>query len=154
MGTPYADIYESFLGRIDDNTFVQDMADTLVAYDLLNLMKMAINDFKFPVSDLSNRDDGYDLEFVDILDAQEVDILARYMKAELAQRCVTNWRLVYPQYQAKDFEPAGSPANHLEKISKYSKEAMKDADKMSSIFHRAYRHNPYNFSKLSGSNNG
>lgn len=153
MGTPYIDVYTSFLGRINDNTFVQEMAETLIVDDLKNLMVMAINDFKFPVTDLSNRDDLLE-EFVNTLNDQEVDILARYMKAELAQRCVTDWRLVYPQYQTKDFQPAGTPANLLSKLGAYAKDAMADADKRSSYYHRAYNHKPYDFSKLAGSNNG
>lgn len=150
MGTPYGEVYESFLNRVNDNSFVQEMSKTLVTEDLYGLMRIAINNFKFPISDLENRDDELE-KFNDNLVEQEIDILARYMKAELAQRCMTDWRLVYPQYQTKDFGFAGTPAYHLAKLADYAKMAMKDADKRSGMLHRAFRHRPYDYTKLSGS---
>ena len=150
MGTPYSQVYESFLTRINDNSFIQEQADYLVEDDLCNILKIAIENFKFPVSDLTNRDDDSGA-FSDVLSPQEINVLAHYMKYEWASRCVANFRLVYPQYQAKDFQQTGSPANHLDKLRIYAKEVWNEAEKASNTFHRAYEHKVYDYSKLAGS---
>ena len=50
MNTPYSEIYENFLMRLNDNSFIQEQADYLIEDDLLGLMKLAIEDFKFPIT--------------------------------------------------------------------------------------------------------
>ena len=85
---------------------------------------------------------------------QEIQVLSLYMKYQWASRCVANFRLVSPQYQARDFQQAGSPANHLDKIRIYAKEVWFEAERASSRFHRAHQHRVFDYSKLAGSNNG
>lgn len=152
MSTPYTTIYDSFLSRLNDNEFAKESAEYIVEDDLKAILKIAINKFKFPKSNLRDRNDSA-AEFTDVLGEKEVEVLACYMKAEWAKRCVTNWRLIYPQYQAKDFQPAGSPANHLDKLQTYAKDTVREARKAESEFHRTPEDRPYNYKKLAGSNN-
>lgn len=151
MGTPYSEVYESFLMRINDNSFIQEQADYLIEEELLAIMKMAIENFKFPSTNLYNRDDSAQ-SFLDTLLPQEIQVLGLYMKYEWASRCVANFRLVYPQYQARDFQQAGSPANHLDKLRVYAKEVWKEAESASSRFHRAREHKVYDYGNWAGSN--
>ena len=152
MSTPYTTIYGSFLARLDDNEFVKETAEYIVEDDLRDILKIAMNKFKFPVSDLRDRNDETSI-FTDDLDDKEIEVIACYMKAEWAKRCVTNWRLISPQYQARDFQPAGSPANHLKELKGYAKDTVAEAKKAESTFYRSKGNKSYDYKKLAGSIN-
>lgn len=152
MGTPYTIIYESFLSRLGDNEYAKDASVELIESDLKDLLKISLQKFKFPRTDLSLRDDETATFLVDLEDS-EIEVIACYMKAEWAKRCVTNWRLIYPQYQARDFKLEGSPANHLDKLQQYAKDCWTDAQVASSNFHRSIKYRPYNYGKIAGSTN-
>ena len=128
MGTPFATIYNRFLGKITDDMYIElTPEDTLK--DLRNLLLESIPDFEFPRKNL----DSYNLATLEIfkedyeesnfiikevdgmyeienssfeveLSPEEINILALIMKVHWGQRQVASIENTRMKYSSSDFK--------------------------------------------------
>jgi hypothetical protein len=137
--TPYGKVYEAFLARI-----LEDEWDTWLIeeaeQDWRLIMEAALPWFKFPRVSLERDDEG----FSETLGAEEIQIIANYMKCEWLNRCILTWENIKPLYTEKDF----SQANLLDKLQKTLEGERESAKEMESIYYRSRKGKPFSFSSL------
>ena len=137
--TPYGKVYEAFLARI-----LEDEWDTWLIeeaeQDWRLIMEAALPWFKFPRVSLERDDDG----FSETLGAEEIQIIANYMKCEWLNRCILTWENIKPLYTEKDF----SQANLLDKLQKTLEGERENAKELESIYYRSRKGKPFRFSSL------
>ena len=147
MGTPFREVYNAFLGRIeqDEWSITQDLGN--LERDWFELMKMAIARFMFPRIDLTI--DENEECFVEELSQAEIQFLAVLMKNEWLKRCLATWRIIQQQYHTKDFEFL-SQANHMAKLIDLVELSNKEVLNMTNVYSRMRNHEPFNWSLLAG----
>lgn len=147
MGTPFKEVYNAFLARIeqDEWSLTTDLGN--LERDWFELMKMAINRFNFPRVSLEY--DENNECFVEKLGLQEIQYLAVIMKNEWYKRCVSTWRLIQQQYHTKDFEFL-SQANHISKLLELVEQSNKECFNMTDRYSRVINHKPFDWTKLAG----
>lgn len=137
--TPYGKVYEAFLARI-----LEDEWDTWLIeeaeQDWRLILEAALPWFKFPRVSLERNDEG----FSETLGAEEIQIIANYMKCEWLNRCILTWENIKPLYTEKDF----SQANLLDKLQKTLEGERESAKEMESIYYRSRKGKPFSFSSL------
>lgn len=137
--TPYGKVYEAFLARI-----LEDEWDTWLIeeaeQDWRLILEAALPWFKFPRVSLERNDEG----FSETLGAEEIQIIANYMKCEWLNRCILTWENIKPLYTEKDF----SQANLLDKLQKTLEGERENAKEMESIYYRSRKGRPFSFSSL------
>ena len=137
--TPYGKVYEAFLARI-----LEDEWDTWLIeeaeQDWRLILEAALPWFKFPRVSLERNDEG----FSEALGAEEIQIIANYMKCEWLNRCILTWENIKPLYTEKDF----SQANLLDKLQKTLEGERESAKEMESIYYRSRKGRPFSFSSL------
>lgn len=139
--TPFEKVYEAFLSRILEDEWQQWMMDE-AEQDWRQLMESAIPWFKFPRVSLERTDEG----FIETLGAEEIQIIADFMKCEWLNRCIMTWENVKPLYEERDF----SQANLLDKLKNMLEMEQKKASKREAIYYRSRKGKPFDFSKLAG----
>lgn len=113
MATPYDSIYQSFLQKISDYSFLS-MDDTVLKNNLSGYLKSSITKFKRCKHDLSERDDIVGQFNIDLTD-EEIEILSIYMMVEyLSPKLVTS-DLIAQSLSSQDFN-IYSQANHIKEI--------------------------------------
>ena len=147
MGTPFKEVYNAFLGRIeqDEWSLTADLGN--LERDWFELMKMAIARFMFPRVSL----EFYEVEecFVEELGQEEIQFLAVLMKNEWLKRCLATWRVIQQQYHTKDFEFL-SQANHMSKLIDLVELSNREVLNMTNVYSRMQNHQPFNWSQLAG----
>ena len=147
MGTPFKEVYNAFLGRIeqDEWSLTADLGN--LERDWFELMKMAIARFMFPRVSL----EFYEVEecFVEELGQEEIQFLAVLMKNEWLKRCLATWRVIQQQYHTKDFEFL-SQANHMSKLIDLVELSNREVLNMTNVDSRMQNHQPFNWSQLAG----
>ena len=119
MSTKTSVIYGAFFARILDDDWVNEEDDDVVNKDLLEILKMAIFNFRFCRIDTTlgiDEETGEDV-FVADLGNDEIQVLAISMKLEWLRRQINTYRLIKQQYSTKDFA-FSSQANHLNNLLK------------------------------------
>ena len=96
--TPFMTVYEAFLSRILEDEWQQWMMEE-AEMDWRQILENAITWFKFPRVSLERNEEG----FVDDLNAEEIQIIADFMKCEWLNRCIMTWENVKPLYEERDF---------------------------------------------------
>lgn len=123
MATPFLKVYDAFLARITADEWMLEEELAIIERDWQELLKMAINRFKYPrvslefeeIPDENSEFSGLKLcQFKEDLTNDEIQILATFMKHEWIKRCVASWDQIGQLYTSKDF----SAANHLDKLNK------------------------------------
>jgi hypothetical protein len=104
------------------------------------LLEAAIPWFKFPRVSLDRTEEG----FSETLGAEEIQILANYMKCEWLNRCVLTWENIKPLYAERDF----SQANLLDKLQNTLDGERAKAAELESIYYRSRKGKPFNFASL------
>ena len=147
MGTPFREVNNAFLGRIeqDEWSLTADLGN--LERDWFELMKMAIARFMFPRVSLEYNE--VDECFVEELGQEEIQVLAVLMKNEWLKRCLATWRVIQQQYHTKDFEFL-SQANHMSKLIDLVELSNKEVSNMINIYGRMRNHQPFNWSQLAG----
>ena len=147
MGTPFKEVYNAFLGRIeqDEWSLTADLGN--LERDWFELMKMAIARFMFPRVSLEYNE--VDECFVEELGQEEIQVLAVLMKNEWLKRCLATWRVIQQQYHTKDFEFL-SQANHMSKLIDLVELSNKEVSNMINVYGRMRNHQPFNWSQLAG----
>ena len=142
--TPFKDVYAAFLSRVLDDEWQQWMIEE-AERDWRQILENAITWFKFPRVSLERNDEG----FLNDLGAQEIQVIADYMKCEWLNRCIMTWENVKPLYEERDF----SQANLLDKLASTLKQERDNAQWRESIYYRSRGGKPFNFSSLAGGSN-
>lgn len=137
--TPYDKVYEAFLARILEDEWDEWLIEE-ARQDWRLLLEAAIPWFKFPRVSLDRTEEG----FSETLGAEEIQILANYMKCEWLNRCVLTWENIKPLYAERDF----SQANLLDKLQNTLDGERAKAAELESIYYRSRKGKPFNFASL------
>lgn len=139
--TPFMTVYEAFLSRILEDEWQQWMLEE-AELDWRQILENAITWFKFPRVSLERNEEG----FVDDLNAEEIQIIADFMKCEWLNRCIMTWENVKPLYEERDF----SQANLLDKLSNMLEKQEEKARWRESVYYRSRNGKPFDFTQLAG----
>lgn len=139
--TPFMTVYEAFLSRILEDEWQQWVLEE-AELDWRQILENAITWFKFPRVSLERNEEG----FVDDLNAEEIQIIADFMKCEWLNRCIMTWENVKPLYEERDF----SQANLLDKLSNMLEKQEEKARWRESVYYRSRNGKPFDFTQLAG----
>lgn len=148
MGTPYSDIYDAFLAKVEEDDWDESTDIAAMLNDWRYILESAIPNFKFPRVSLKRDDDG----FVNELGTDEIQILANLMKEEWLSRTINSWENVKVMYDERDF----SQANLLDKLTKLMTKTEEKNRKLQKLYYRSITDNetgerkPYNYKKFAG----
>lgn len=142
--TPFSKIYDAFLSRILEDEWQHWMIEE-AEQDWRQILESAISWFKFPRISLERNNEG----FINDLDAEEIQVIADYMKCEWLNRCILTWENIKPLYEERDF----SPSNWLEKLNATLEAQEKKARQRESMYYRSIKGKPFDFSRLAGGSN-
>jgi len=110
MPTPYSQVFDSFLGKIEDDAYLK-LTDSEVENDLIKLLNSSLIHFTFPKVNIFLKDDLAQTFELDIPYA-EIEIISRCMKKEWIDRQITSVNIIKQALTDKDFNLT-SQANHL-----------------------------------------
>lgn len=147
MATPYDEVYGSFLARIDEDDWLREEDLEVVEADMLEILKMAMFDFRFPRIELTL--DGTNAAFTNSLTNSEIQILAILMKRQWLRRQINSWRNIKQQYSTKDFE-FSSQANHLDKLLKNLEATEKEVKQSLDTYDRSRNSGAYPYNMFAG----
>ncbi len=99
-GTPLQTVYDSFLASVTADDWMLEEDIEIIERDWEHLLLKAIDRFERPQISLT-LDENREF-FVESLSAQEINLLARYMKLEWLNRCIADWRQIKQLYSNKD----------------------------------------------------
>lgn len=143
MATPFLKVYEAFLARItaDEWTLEEELA--IVERDWQELLKMAVERFKYPrisleMEEIKNDDGPIVMQFKEELTNAEIQMLALYMKHEWIKRCIASWENIRQLYVDSDY----SQANHLDKLLKLDASVALEVHKAEGRYDRSRNHSP------------
>ena len=137
--TSYDRVYEAFLARILEDEWDSWLIEE-ARQDWRLILEAALPWFKFPRVSLERDENG----FVETLGAEEVQIIANYMKCEWLNRAILTWENIKPLYVEKDF----SQANLLDKLKATLDGEREAAREMESIYYRSRKGRPFNYASL------
>lgn len=137
--TSYDRVYEAFLARILEDEWDSWLIEE-AQQDWRLILEAALPWFKFPRVSLERDENG----FVETLGAEEVQIIANYMKCEWLNRTILTWENIKPLYVERDF----SQANLLDKLKATLDGERETAREMESIYYRSRKGRPFNYASL------
>ena len=155
MATPFLKVYDAFLARITADEWMLEEELAIVERDWQELLKMAVERFKYPRIGLEMEEVEDDkvlplLQFKEDLTNAEIQLLALYMKHEWVKRCIASWENIRQLYVDSDY----SQANHLDKLNKLEASVALEVHKAEGRYDRAHNHNPAAvFRRLAGKQN-
>jgi hypothetical protein len=126
MSTPYENVFDSFLSKIEDDLYTNIQFD--IEADLTKLLNTAIVQFDFPKVDILDKDDVMQQFNVD-LSLHEIEILANFMKLEWIKRKINSASLLQQMIGDKDFRLT-SQANHLKVLIDLKGETEKEINSL------------------------
>ena len=139
--TSFWKVYEAFLAKTLEDEW-GDWSIEETEEDMRQILESAIPYFKFPRVSLERNDEG----FLEVLNPEEIQILAVYMKCEWLNRSIMTWENVKPLYEERDF----SQANLLDKLKNVLESERLNASKLEGIYYRSIKGKSYRYSKLAG----
>ena len=143
--TPYQTVYDAFLAKIEEDEWAWADDAATVEADWKALLDSALAYIKFPRVNLYEQDNA---GFVNQLGAQEIQLIANYMKVAWLDRDIHSWEKIRDQYGESDF----SQANYLDKLTKLLETSLKTADRLQHTYYRVPNGSPFQYSKLAGDN--
>jgi hypothetical protein len=126
MSTPYENLFDSFLSKIEDDLYTNIQFD--IEADLTKLLNSAIVQFDFPKVDIFDKDDDMQQFNVD-LSLHEIEILSNLMKLEWIKRQINSASLLKQMIGDKDFRLT-SQANHLKVLIDLKSETEKEINSL------------------------
>lgn len=127
MATQYTVIYDSFLSKISDYSFVS-LTQTEIETQLEKYLLSAIPRFRFCTTDLKDRDSVLK-QFKSNLTDYEIQILSMLMVVEYMKPKLVTSELIRQSLSDKDFQMY-SQANHLKELTNLMKELRSETAKM------------------------
>lgn len=158
MATPFLKVYDAFLARITADEWMLEEELAIVERDWQELLKMAVERFKYPrvslkMEELEQQDENSPItvmQFKDDLTNAEIQLLALYMKHEWVKRCIASWENIRQLYVDSDY----SQANHIDKLLKLEASVALEVHKAEGRYDRSREHSPASiFRKLAGKRN-
>ena len=153
MATPFLKVYDAFLARITADEWMLEEELAIVERDWQELLKMAVERFKYPrvsleMEEIENADGPITImQFTDDLTNAEIQLLALYMKHEWVKRCIASWENIRQLYVDSDY----SQANHLDKLLKLESSVALEVHKAEGRYDRSRNHSPSTiFKRLAG----
>ena len=145
------DVYDGFLAKVNEDDWSQCTSQEDLEWllkDWRAFLNSALPYFKFPRCSL---DIDEDLQvFTDNrMGAEEIQILATYMKVEWLKRTVDSWENIKTQYEEKDF----SQANLLKQFIALKDQVTEEAAQLERIYYRSVNRRPFNYGNLAGRRN-
>jgi hypothetical protein len=113
MPTPYSQVFDSFLSKIEDTSYLI-LTDPEIETDLIKLLNSSLIHFTYPKVDIFQKDDELQTFTLDIPYA-EIEIISRMMVKEWTGRKIHNIRLIEQALSDRDFKLT-SQANHLQAL--------------------------------------
>lgn len=156
MATPFLKVYDAFLARITADEWMLEEELAVVERDWQELLKMAVERFKYPridleIEEIENKNGpAVILQFKEELTNAEIQLLALYMKHEWVKRCIASWENIRQLYVDSDY----SQANHLDKLLKLESSVALEVHKAEGVYDRSRNHSPSSiFRRLAGKRN-
>ena len=156
MATPFLKVYDAFLARITADEWMLEEELAVVERDWQELLKMAVERFKYPrisleMEEVKNENGPTTiLQFKEQLSNAEIQLLALYMKHEWVKRCIASWENIRQLYVDSDY----SQANHLDKLLKLEASVALEVHKAEGRYDRSREHSPASiFRRLAGKRN-
>ena len=158
MATPFLKVYDAFLARITADEWMLEEELAIVERDWQELLKMAVERFKYPrisleMEELEQQNSDAPItvmQFTDDLTNAEIQLLALYMKHEWVKRCIASWENIRQLYVDSDY----SQANHIDKLLKLESSVALEVHKAEGRYDRSRNHSPADiFKKLAGKRN-
>ncbi|MEK4289379.1 hypothetical protein [Paenibacillus sp. FSL P4-0502] len=125
MTTKYEEVYDSFMQKISDYSFILLTNEQLDTF-LKNLMKSAIVRFKKCKNELIVNDP---IEFSSELTQEEIEIIALLMTVEWIRPRINNIELLKQSLNTKDWN-FYSQANHLKELRILKEETENEIDRL------------------------
>ncbi|MED4883904.1 hypothetical protein [Bacillus smithii] len=128
--TPYDEIYELFLSKIEDYALKNDLQNDLqfAKEKMFDWLKSAIPKFTYCTKDLSQRDE-VNQAFTETLNDMEKEILSTLMVVEYLSPKVLRSEYFETYLGSKDFANY-SPANQLKQVNNLKKSIKEEADSL------------------------
>lgn len=142
--TPYTKVYDAFQARILDDEWT-NWTEEEMYQDMRQILESALPWFKFPRVSKDRDDTG----FLEDWSADEIQILATYMKCEWLNRSIMTWENIKPLYTERDF----SQANLLDKLTKSLQNERNQAKSYESDYYRSVNGKPFSYRNLAGNGN-
>jgi hypothetical protein len=143
MATPYNEVYDSFLSKITEYSFLKLTQEELET-QLFKYLKSAIVSFSKPKIDLKDRDDLFG-QFNNDLNDDEIELLATWMIYHFIRPKVVsseNYRQIMSDSDFKIY----SQRNHLDGLIRLEEKLKKDAQMMNT----QYSYKDRNLSNMKG----
>lgn len=147
MPTPYSNLFNSFLSKIEDDLYAQYTKEQLDS-DLIDLLNSAIINFEYPKVDIYNKNDETQ-EFIEDLSIFEIEILANLMTLEWIKRQIKSIYVIKQAMTDSDFRIT-SQANHLKMLLELKKVTESDIDKLQNKYSYRTSNHQANFEGLAG----
>jgi|SRR5690606_9137518 len=147
MPTPYSNLFNSFLSKIEDDLYAQYTKEQLDS-DLIDLLNSAIINFEYPKVDIYNKNDETQ-EFNEDLSIFEIEILANLMTLEWIKRQIKSIYVIKQAMTDSDFRIT-SQANHLKMLLELKKVTESDIDKLQNKYSYRTSNHQANFEGLAG----
>lgn len=144
MGTPFKVLFDSFLARVESQDWVLPEQTELAERDWIQLLKIAIFQFRFPRVSLEI--DENEKVFLNEVGNPEIQVLATIMKHQWIKRCIASWEQIKMLYSNKDF----SQANHLDKLIKLNDQVYVQVLKALATYSRSINGKPFNYAVFAG----
>ncbi len=146
MGTPYVEVYDTFLSGIKDPLYaIMDEDEREIEF--LTLLDKSIPRFLYPKVDLDDRSSSTST-FNENLTFQEIQILAELMKREWVNQKINDVALIEQQYSDHDFKLT-SQAAHLRVLLTLKANIESDVKDMQHAYSKVKDRKP-DFSGLAG----
>ena len=143
-GTPFADVYESFLSKITDDMYMElTPQDT---YKMLQqLLFSALGKFEFPRQELTydfveeENEQTEEIEYIyffqNELTREQINIIATYMIVEWIGQQLASVENVRMKYSGSDFKFT-SQANHMQKLLQLKKDYQREGFHLQRLYKR------------------
>lgn len=127
MATPFQDVYDFFLSKISDYSFINLTEEELEAV-LESYLKKAITRFKKCRQDLNDRDDTLKMFNIDLTD-EEKNILAHLMIVEYLTPQLLVAELLRQTLNTREFR-LYSQANHIKEVKELRDKINEECEQM------------------------
>ncbi|MCY9737437.1 hypothetical protein M5X17_27430 [Paenibacillus alvei] len=127
MATSYFEVFDAFLSKIQDYSYLQ-ISDQDMEQELLSYLKSSTSQFDVCKKDLSKRSD-FVREFEEDLNDTEIDILANLMVVSYLKPKVLTSKNLEMTMSDQDFK-IFSQANHIRELLTLYKEMKAEVDKV------------------------
>jgi hypothetical protein len=131
MATPYTDVYDFFLSKVSDYSFLTLTIDELED-QLFKYLRSAIVSFEKPKVDLKDRDDTLK-QFNNTLNDEEKELLAVWMLYHFIRPKVISSENIKQMMSDSDFK-IYSQANQLQALSNLMKDLKKEAESLTTKY--------------------